>query len=124
MAEDIKRAKLKSSISVKLLGRGNLNEYNEQLKKLCDIASTIAPEGGLYVSLVDRGDIFSPINKAVRGLMDLESIYSHRALQSNPELSVEFGEIAAAMKKIDSVIAKRRQAQRKIFEKREVKKND
>lgn len=125
MAEDKNvRVKLKSNISSRLIGRSNLNEFNGKVKELCDIATGIAPEGGLYVLLVDRAEVFAPINRAVRALMDLDTIYSLRALQSNPELAVEFGKIAEAMKEIDNVVNKRRQAQRKTFEKREVKKND
>ncbi len=124
MAEDKKsRIKLKSNISSKLIGRDNLKEYNEKVKELCDIADKLAPDGGLYVVLVERGDVFAPINKAIRGLLDLDVIYSHRALQSNPELAVEFGKIAEAMKEIDTVVNKRKQTQRKLFEKRTEKKN-
>lgn len=119
MAENVvQKIKLKSNVSTRILGNGKLGEFNKKVAELREIANTISPDGGLYVMLVDRGDVFAPVNRAIRGLLDLEVVYSHRALQANPELAEEFGNIAKAMKEIDLIINKRKQSQINVRKKR------
>lgn len=117
--------KIKSNVSSVLLGKGLIEEYNAKVKEVGALADRMSPEGGLYVVLVDRSEVYSPVTNCLRGLMDLEKIYSHRALQSNPEMSEEYAIIAKAIKDIDNVISKRKKLSAKfVNNKRPVKKEE
>lgn len=118
MANEISRARLKTYTSSGLLGRDGLINFRDKVKDLCDVASEIAPDGGIYTILIDRRDVFTPNILAIRNIMDLESIYSYKNLQKNPELAVEFGEVSAAIKTLNKTIEKRKYANRKSFTKR------
>jgi len=75
----------------------------------------LSPEGGLYIALYDKSEMYLPSTKVIRDLMDLDIIYSNRALQANPELGEEFSEIAKHIKAIEGIISKRR---KKTFKRR------
>lgn len=107
--------KVKSNLSKRLIGRGNVSEYGNKLKELSMVAGTLAPEGALYVSLVDKSEMYLPSTKVVRDLMDLDFLYNTKALQTNPALAQEFGEIATHMKAIEAIISKRR---KKLYKRR------
>lgn len=116
--------KVKSNISNALIGKGLLEEYNAKLKELSAIAEKMSPEGGLYVVLVDRSEVFTPVTNCIRGLMDLEKIYSHRALQSTPEMAGEYSVISKSIKDIDNVIAKRKKLAAKFTNKKSGQKKE
>lgn len=107
MADEKRGIKVKSSIPKKLAGR-NVSTYGEKLKELSSVAGEIAPEGTLVVALFERGESFSPTTKVIKDLLDLESFYSHKSIQMNPKLAIEYAEIAEAMKVIERVVGKRR----------------
>ena len=107
--------KVKSNLSRRLIGRGKVSEYGNQVKKLAEIAGELSPEGGLYILLLDKSEMYLPSTKLIRDLMDLDSMYSNRALQANPELGEEFSEIAKHIKAIEGIVSKRR---KKIFKRR------
>jgi hypothetical protein len=113
--------KVKSNLSKRLIGRGKVTEYGEKVKELTKVANELSPEGGLYIMLIDKSEVFLPATKVIRDLMDLENIYSNRALQANPQLAEEFAEIATHMKAIENVVSRRR---KKIFKKRNNQKQE
>lgn len=107
--------KIKSNISKRLIGRGKVSEYGEHVKKLAEVAGELSPEGGLYIALFEKSDMYLPSTKLIRDLIDLENMYSNRALQANPELGEEFSEIARNIKAIEGIVSRRR---KKIFKRR------
>lgn len=102
--------RVKSNISKKLMGGTTVSAYGAKLNELSTIGAQIAPEGSLYVILLDRNDSFSPMAKVVKSVMDLDYLYSLRHLQTNPSLAIEFSELAEHMKAIDRIISKRRKS--------------
>ncbi len=107
-----------SKVSQSLNGNPFMSEFNEKLKELQEIAKKISPEGSLYIRMFDRNEIYSPEAKAIRGSMSVESLYTLRALQSNPKLASEFSELGVLMNSIDKIVYKRK---KEIQEKRKGK---
>ena len=120
--------RLKSFLSRRLVGRGKISEYGDKIKSLTQTAEELSPDGGLYVLLLDKSEMFLPSMKLVRDLIDFDSMYSNRALQTNPELGEEFSEIAKHIKAIESIVSKRRKKTYKRIKeekkRREVAAND
>ncbi len=100
----------KSSISKKLMGRNNVSTYGAKLNELSKIAGDVAPEGSLFVILLERGDSFSPMARTVKNVMDLDNLFSLKHLQMNPALATDYAEVAEHMKAIDRIITKRRKS--------------
>ena len=96
-----------SKISPRLLGNPNLEKVKKSLKELSNSVKEISPEGTLIVSVLDRGEGFYNVNKAIKLLQELEFIYSPKALQMNPELAIEYAEIGKSIETINKVLGKR-----------------
>ncbi len=110
-----------SKISARLLGNPNLGKVKESIKQLRDSIEEISPEGTLVVSILDRGEGFLPVNKAIKLLQEIEFIYSPRALQKNPELALEYAEIGKAIDTINKVVGKRNRERIKARKERQKK---
>ena len=83
------------------------------------VADAVSPEGGIYVAILDKSDVFSPIYRGIRNLLDLERTFSYQALQRTPEMATEFAEINQALNTIDRVFSARVKKQIKAREARD-----
>ena len=113
--------RLKSNLSKRLIGRGPVKEYSNKVQELKTVAEELSPEGTLFVSLIDKSEVFQPSTKLMKALMDIEYIYSLRAIQANPELADEFKEIAKNINSINKIVERRRKKTKKRFNKKEEK---
>lgn len=111
--------KVKKNISPRLNGRPGLKELETKITELQSVADVISPEGGIYVAVLDKSDVFSPIYRGIRNLLDLERTYSYQALQRTPEMAAEFAEINQALNTIDRVFSARVKKQIKAREARD-----
>lgn len=111
--------KVKKNISPRLNGRPGLKELETKITELQGVADAISPEGGIYVVVLDKSDVFSPIYRGIRNLLDLERTYSYQALQRTPEMAAEFAEINQALNTIDRVFSARVKKQIKAREARD-----
>ena len=110
-----------SKISARLLNKNGVDKVKDALSKLREEVSSISPEGTVIVSVLDRGEGFYPANKLIKGLQELEYIYSPTAIQKNPELAVEYAEIGEHIKGLNKIISKRQNARQKARRERREK---
>jgi len=100
--------KTKSKISPRLVGRPNVSEYGDTVKTLAAVAEKLSPDGKLVVVLMEQSEAYLTEGKVLTDIVDMESIYSRRALQMDPELGVEYAEIIGLLKTASNIIKKRR----------------
>lgn len=104
-------------ISQKLRVNSSLGEYNEALKALEAAASKLGEDLELQVTLLDKSETYSVTNKTVKDVRNLEFLYSHKAIQREPKLALEYSKIAEAINLINKTTALRRRENFKFKEK-------
>jgi hypothetical protein len=105
---DNTRVWLNSAISTRLLGNESLDNYSKELEKLREVASQVAPEGRLVTFLASKSEKFRPMEKLVANIAISKTLYNERAITSNPEISIELGELIKHVNEINKIIDKRK----------------
>lgn len=115
MAEELETAKpastkaaLEFSFSDRLIGNPYLDEFREKVEELRDLASKLAPQGELVVSIVPNAERFRPISRALVNLVRMKRLYNERALMARPELAQELSKVATVIKQLNATVDKRR----------------
>lgn len=119
--KDVLSVKVISNVSPRLMGRVGLNEYGKKLNELAEVAKVISPDGGLYVTLIEKSESYEPVNEALRAIADINRLFSTTALQRNPDIISEYQELMKAVETINKIVGKRKKAQFKARKARETK---
>jgi len=102
--------KTRTPKEVRIGSEGGLRSALDALK---EEAEKFAPDGSVYTFIYEKKESFSPAAKTVRGLLDLDWMYSLERIQRRPELIEEFAEVMEHVKALSKILEKRR---RKIQE--------
>jgi len=100
--------------SKRLIGNSAMAEYERALEALKEAAAKVDSEVELQVSLVDKTEVYSKVNQAVKDIRNLEFMYSHRALQRDPKLAIEYSEVASAVLAVTKITTARRREDAKF----------
>jgi len=113
-----KKVWIYSLISPNLKKREGMEEVDEKINELKEVAADVANEGNLVVYLFDKASKYRTIEKAITNLSLLGKIYNERTFTSAHESSYEYSEIKKHLHEINKIIDKRKKENKSRRKKR------